>query len=109
MDFEKQLYLLNTDAIKIDIRLGWEKETLVLDGYDVGKKVQELKGSSSYEYQLMVKTNGLQLLYPLLNIEPGQKQQLVTAIAEQINGNTSYSAFRKYLQANNIPFESHVD
>ena len=42
MDFKKNLYYLQTEAITIDINLGWVGETLVLEGYDIGKTVEQL-------------------------------------------------------------------
>ena len=106
MEFEKQLYFLKTEVIRIDIRLGWNMDSLVLDGYDFGKTVTALKGSPEYEYHIAVKDPALDKLYALNGIQPGQKEQLAEAIAQKINGNKSYSLFRSYLSDHGIPFKS---
>jgi hypothetical protein len=109
MEFVKQLFSLKTDAIQIDIQLGWDKEALTLDGYDAGKTVEQLKGKLDYEYQITVKDAGLEKLYSLNGIPIGQKLQLVEAIAKKINGDKAYTQFRQYLSDNAIKFDTYVD
>ena len=106
MDFQKQLFYLKTPQIKIEINLGWKDNTLILDGYDIGTTVENLRGDSDYEYNITVKDAELEKLYYLNNVEVGQKLLLVEAIAKKINGNKSYSEFQKYLKENGIGYEA---
>ena len=106
MLFEKKLFYLKTDRITIDICLGFEGDNLVLDGYDIGKVVEEHWGDSDYEYQITVKKKHLDKLYEINNLKNGQKKELVEAIAKKINGNRSYSLLQEYLTKNDIEFES---
>ena len=47
MEFEKQIFFLKNDSIKIDIRLGFEDEVLKLNGYDIGNSAPEALGRYS--------------------------------------------------------------
>lgn len=100
------LYSLRTDEISVDIYLGWLGESFVLEGYDIGKTVEKLHGDIDYEYFITVKGPGLQKLFQLNNIEPGLKSELVAAVSEKINGNSSFSMFRRYLKDNDVAFET---
>jgi hypothetical protein len=106
MDFQKQLFYLKTQQIKIEINLGWKANTLILEGYDIGTTVENLRGDSDYEYNIIVKDAELEKLYYLNNVEVGQKLLLVEAIAKKINGNKSYSEFQEYLKENGIGYEA---
>lgn len=106
MDFKKQLFYLKTPQIKIEINLGWKDNTLILEGYDIGKTVEDLRGDSDYEYSISVKDAELENLYYLNNVEVGNKLLLVEAIASKINGNKSYSEFQTYLTENGIGYEA---
>ncbi|MEO3406414.1 hypothetical protein AAFN85_21050 [Mucilaginibacter sp. CAU 1740] len=106
MDFQKQLFFLKTQQIKIEINLGWKDNTLILEGYDIGTTVENFHGDSDYEYNITVKDAELEKLYHLNNVEVGQKLLLVETIAQKINGNKSYSEFQKYLKENGIGYEA---
>ena len=106
MEFEKQIFFLKNDSIKIDIRLGFEDEVLKLNGYDIGKIVEEAWGDSDYEYSITIEGDELIKLYRINNVEEGQKQNIINILSEKINGNKSYSDFGKYLTENKIIFKS---
>ncbi len=105
MEFKKRLFDLKTNAISVEIDLGWVDEALILEGYDIGETVEKLYGDSDYEYSITVKGNAIEKLYDLNNIARGKKGALVDAIAIKINGNYAYSLFRQYLKDNSIEFE----
>ncbi|HTJ11547.1 MAG TPA: hypothetical protein VL547_05970 [Dinghuibacter sp.] len=106
MQDAKQLFHSKTPAISVDIWLGFEGDDLVLDGYDLGQLVDELRGDSDYEYTITVSAADLEQLYALHRVAPGQRTDLVEAIAEKINGNKSFSLFREYLKENQVPFKT---
>ena len=82
MDFEKSLYHQDNGNIKIDILLGFEEETLKLDGYDIGEGVEKVWGDRDYEYHITVKGKSLKKLYRLRGIPLGNKQALVNSVAD---------------------------
>ncbi len=106
MEFEKQLFHLINSTIEIDIRLGFEGESLRLIGYDIGKAVEEAWGDSDYEYEITVNNDAVMRLYEINNINIGQKEKLVNKIAETFSGNYVYSMFMKYLDKNKVKYES---
>ena len=48
MEYVKQLFYLKSADITIDILLGFDKETLILEGYDSGPRVERLRGDPDY-------------------------------------------------------------
>jgi len=106
MEFKKRLHYAKTNAITVEINIGWVGEALVLEGYDIGKTVEKFHGDSDYEYSITVKGNDLEKLYHLNNIDPGKKNELLDTISDKINGNYAYSLFRQYLKDNDIEFEA---
>jgi hypothetical protein len=108
MDFVKQLFYLQSADITIDIRLGFDKESLIIEGYDTGPKVEQLRGDFDYEYQLTVKEGELDKLYRLNGIEPGQKPGLMDALSGKFNGNQAFSLFRTYLTENEVKFDAFL-
>ena len=54
MDYNKRLFTIDRTDIKVTIDLGFEGEDLKLDGYDIGKTVDEMWGDSDYEYSITV-------------------------------------------------------
>lgn len=97
------LYHFESEVIKIDIEARFEGEALIIDGYDIGKRVKEYWGDSDYEYTVTVPPEGIPALYALFNVTPGDKQNLLLEIARNYNTNTCYSDFRKLLDDNQIP------
>lgn len=108
MECIKQLFYLKSTDITIDIRLGFDKETLILEGYDIGPKVEQLRGDFDYEYQLTIKEQELDKLYHLSGIEPGQKLGLVDALSAKFNGNQAFSLFQTYLTENEVKFDAFL-
>lgn len=102
LQFAKQLFYHQNEGIRIDIRLGFDGEMLKLDGYDIGKTVQEIWGDSDYEYFITVAGEELEKLYRLSGIEVGRKQELVEHLAGSFSSNEAFSGFRDYLAANEI-------
>jgi hypothetical protein len=96
------LFHFRTAAIEITIEARFEGENLVIEGYDIGKTVEEAWGDSDYEYSLTIQPQEVEKLYPLLDVELFDKQGLLYAIEARFNTNTCYSEFRSFLDKNNI-------
>ncbi len=99
------LYKVVQDDIKITIEAYFENDFLVIDGYDIGKRVEEYWGDSDYEYRVKIPKEGIDFLYHHLNVEPENRKALLQALASNFNTNSCYSEIRKLMSDNKIPCE----
>jgi hypothetical protein len=99
------LYQFEASWIKVKIEAYFDQENLIIEGYDIGDRVEEWYGDSDYEYTLVVSGDEVVKLYPLLEVNEGDKEGLLKAIAEKYNTNTCYSEFRYFLENNQIKSE----
>ena len=106
INYSKTLYHLEREDIKIDIVARFEKDKLIIDGYDIGKTVKEAWGDTDYEYVMTIPAKSLPPLYELLGVEVGDRKALLEAIAERFHGNKCYSAIRDFMDQNSIEYES---
>jgi hypothetical protein len=100
------LYHFEAPDIKITVEAYFKDEWLMVEGYDIGEKVQKIWGDSDYEYVVGITGEEVKKLYPLLDVPPGDKESLLTAIASRYNTNYCYSEFVNMLNANGIKAES---
>ncbi|MFZ6014577.1 MAG: hypothetical protein ACOYXT_29830 [Bacteroidota bacterium] len=105
MDHIVSLYRFTDADISVTIEARFEGESLIIDGYDIGKKVEEYWGDSDYEYSTTISPEGVMQLYGLLNITQGDKQALLQELARRYNTNFCYSEIRQMLQDHKIPHE----
>jgi len=99
------LFELINDEIKISIEARFESETLVVEGYDIGKRVEEYWGDSDYEYSATVHPVEIEKLFRVLEISMGDKQSMLNELAKRFNANTCYSDFRNFLDQHKIKHE----
>ena len=99
------LFHFKDEDIKIDIVARFEKDKLVIDGYDIGKTVEEAWGDSDYEYVMTIPAKSLPRLYGLLDVEPGNRKKLLKALAKRFHGNKCFSAIGDFLKENNIEYD----
>lgn len=104
MEFNKQLFKLDSKAIRVTINLGFDGEDLKLDGYDIGKTVEEMWGDSDYEYTITVDSGNLDKLYDINKVEIGNKKKLISKLSKFLSVNEAYSKFHDYLMENKIEF-----
>jgi len=100
------LYHLEREDIKIDIVARFEKDKLIIDGYDIGKTVDEAWGSSDYEYVMTIPAISLPPLYRLLGVEVDDRKTLLKALAKRFHGNKCFSALGDFLDQNSIKHET---
>lgn len=100
------LYHFESEDIKVDIEARFEKDTLIIDGYDIGKTVEEIWGDSDYEYIMTIPARSLPPLYSVLGVEPGDREGLLEAIASRFQGNTCFSSLGAFLDENGIAHET---
>lgn len=90
------------ENIDVTIYVYFEDEKLVIEGYDIGKIVEEAWGDSDYEYSTTINPEEVKKLYPLFGVEEGHKRRLLDAIKGRFHTNTCYSEFCEFLENNNI-------
>jgi hypothetical protein len=99
------LFQFETPQIKVDIQAYFENENLIIEGYDIGKRVKDWFGDSDYEYKTTIFENEVQKLYHLMQVKTNDKTGLLKAIADRFNTNSCYSEFGDFLTKNNIQSE----
>jgi hypothetical protein len=100
------LYHFESPEIKITVEAYFKDEWLMVEGYDVGEKVEKTWGDSDYEYVTGINQEEIKKLYPLLDVPFGDREGLLTAIAARYNTNYCYSEFVNLLNQNGIKAES---
>lgn len=99
------LYQLERDDIRVDIQAYFSGEDLVVEGYDIGKSVEEYWGDSDYEYSTTIVKGEVEKIFPLLGVAGGDREGLLKAIAGRFNTNSCYSEFVDFLEKNGIGSE----
>jgi hypothetical protein len=100
------LYQFKNDNISVEIQAYFDGESLVIEGYDIGKSVKEYWGDSDYEYSTTIQEKEVKKLYLFMNVTEADKNGLLKAIADKFNTNSCYSEFRDFLDKNGIHYES---
>jgi hypothetical protein len=96
------LYQYNSPDIKITIEAYFNKEDLVIYGYDIGKTVEEHWRDSDYEYQTTVPAEEVKKLYPLMNINEDDKDGLLNTISKIYYKNSCFNEINDFLRKNGI-------
>lgn len=99
------LYQFKSPSINIYIDAYFDDGKLIIEGQDLGKKVEEAWGDSDYEYSVTVPSNEVIKLYGLFQAKEGDEAGLLNAIADKYNTLTCYSEFRDFLEKNGINHE----
>jgi len=100
------LFHLEREDIRINIEARFEAEKLIVDGYDIGKTVEEAWGDSDYEYVMTIPGEGVDALYGLLKVEAGDRKGLLKALADRFHGNECFSEIGDFLDRNGIEHET---
>jgi hypothetical protein len=101
------LFQFESPVISINIQAYFDMDKLIIEGYDIGKRVSEAWGDSDYEYKITIPGDEVIKLYPLLEVNNGEKIGLLRAIAGKYNTNTCYSEFLDFLKKNGIRSEGY--
>lgn len=101
-----ELYKFENANIKISMELYFnEKEQLIFDGYDIGKRVEECWGDSDYEYSYTIEPLHVGKLFSVLNIDAGDKLSLLLELKKRFGNNRGYTDFGDFMTENNIEFD----
>ena len=101
------LFSLEDEGISVTIKAYFEGQNLVVEGYDIGKIVEESWGDSDYEYVTNVPAEEVPKLYPLFDVKPGNKLELLYAIKDRFHDNFCYSNFSEFLRTNDIKSDGY--
>ena len=96
------LFHFQNSEITVNVEAYFEGESLVIDGYDIGKTVEECWGDSDYEYSTTVPVDEVKKLYPLFRVNDGDKLGLLEAIKNRFHDTHCFSDFSDFLMKNNI-------
>jgi hypothetical protein len=100
------LFHHKTDGIKISVEAYFKDDNLIIDGYDIGKRVEEYWGDSDYEYITTVTADQLTKLYAVLGVEADDKEKLLTMLSQRFNTNSCYTDVRNFFDQHDIRYES---
>jgi hypothetical protein len=85
------LYRFEDTCVDMAVAAWFRNETLVIDGYNVGKMMEDEWSDPDFQLiKVTVEEEELLKLYPLLDVPVGDKAGLLNAIAEKFNTNTCY-------------------
>ena len=99
------LFSLVSEDIKITIEAYFDdEENLVIDGYDIGKTVEEWWGDIDYEYNSTIERDNVIKLYESFGLPAGTKEELLLTLQARYHANTCYSEIQDYLEAHHIPY-----
>ena len=100
------LFSFKTDRIKVTVEAFFDdKDNLVIEGYDIGKAVEEHWGDSDYEYSSTVSPEEVKKLYIVVNLRPGDRKGLLSYLQTHYHTNTCYSEIRTWFDDNHIRYE----
>ena len=100
------LYSMENENIKVTIEAYFEASgNLMVEGYDIGKTVEEYWGDSDYEYAITIPPEEVDKLYRLAGILPGSQSELLFYLQKNFNANDCYSRLRAFLDQHNIRHE----
>jgi hypothetical protein len=100
------LYKYHSPDLSVRIEAFFKKDKLIIEGYDVGKSVDEWFGDSDYEYSTTLTGEELKKLFLLFHVEKEDKTGLLKAIEEEFHDKNCYSELRKLLDENDIKYDS---
>jgi len=99
------LYQYESEDIRVSIEARWEGDSLIIDGYDIGKRVKQYWGDSDYEYSVSVPPRGVAQLCEIFGVTSENKKGILDALAFRYHSNSAYSDIVKLLDENKIRYE----
>jgi len=100
------LFRLHTDQVKVTIEARIDEAgNLVVEGYDIGKTVEEFWGDSDYEYSVTVPAAETEKMFAIIGVPRGDNLALLSWLQNHFHTNTCYSDFRNWLDKHQIRSE----
>jgi hypothetical protein len=99
------LFSMQTEGIKIIVEAYFDAtNNLVIDGYDIGKTVEEYWGDSDYEYSTTIKPDEVKKLCTALNLD--SRDEVLSYLQFHYHANDCYSKIQALLDQLKIQSES---
>ncbi len=102
MTYHVTLFDFKTEDIHITITALFDGEDLTVEGYDIGKTVNDWWGDSDKEYSYTVRKDNIPKLCDVFQCDPSDKEVILNEVAKRFNGNHSYSEFIEFLTEHGI-------
>jgi 6-pyruvoyl-tetrahydropterin synthase len=106
----KTLFKKESPEITIEIQVKITEEgDLIVDGYDAGKLVKELKGDYDYEYYITVKKQDKELFIQKLNEQKSpitHDEDLLNWLVDNYSNNYAFSSIQTLLKQLDIKHET---
>lgn len=99
------LYHQKSPGLTVSIKIYFtEDDKLMLDGYDFGSVVEDLKGKDDYEYCLTVEPDEMEKLYAVFNLQPGDRTGLLEAIRLEFSASDAFTRFANFMDSKSIEY-----
>jgi hypothetical protein len=99
------LFSMNTDQIRVTVEAFFDNAgSLVVEGYDIGKTVEEYWGDSDYEYSVTISAAEVEKLYAALQLPPN-RETLLAYLQKHYHENDCYSKISELLDTHGIRYE----
>jgi hypothetical protein len=85
-----------------------EQDQLILDGYDIGKTVEEVWGDSDYEYTITIFPEEVEKLYPLFDVLPGNRKKLLRELKKRFRDNSAFTLLGEFMDAHDIAYSAYT-
>lgn len=95
------LFKFQSEFVKVSIEAYFENDNLIIDGYDIGKRVEEFWHREDYEYKLTIPPESVQWMMTQFKVQT--PADLLQTLAERFNTNSCYSDIRNLLDSNKQP------
>ena len=100
------LFSLETTHIKVIVEVYFDAaNNLIIEGYDIGKTVEEYWGDSDYEYSTTVRPGEVKKLCSALKLPPDSQGQLLAYLQLHYHANDCYSKIQDLLSQHDIRYE----
>ena len=99
------LFYEERSDIKISMKIYFtDIGQLFFDGYDSGKKVEQIWGDSDYEYTYTIEPDQLDKFYKLFDLKKGDKSGLLQELKKRFGVNKAYSLLGEFMNKHNIKY-----
>ena len=97
------LFEYKDSQISVNVSASFKDGNLTIEGYDIGKRVEQFHGDVDYEYSLTILRQNIPALRKRLELNSNDENELLDVIATRFNTNACFSQAEKFLVENGIP------
>ncbi|MDD2300096.1 MAG: hypothetical protein PHU69_10715 [Fermentimonas sp.] len=102
-----ELFRYKAKDIKITISLYYnEAGQLIVDGFDTGKKVEEILGSENYNYMYKIDPVEVEKFHALFDVSTADKIGLLLEIRKRFGDNHAFSSLGSFMLENDIKYKA---